>query len=97
MLRVWSTKVGPTTSGLTIDRRDHVLTGFFTPELFILSIFSSRCGSTNGPFFNDLAIDLYSLVVSYFFLRRSMMKRSLALRLARVLNPFASCPHGLTG
>jgi len=50
--------VWPTKSGVTIERRDHVLIGFFTPELFILSIFSSRYNSTKGPFFNDLAIKI---------------------------------------
>src|SRR4029077_1294951 len=50
--------VWPTKSGVTIERRDHVLIGFFTPELFILSIFSRRCNSTKGPFFNDLAIKI---------------------------------------
>src|SRR5438128_5828053 len=50
--------VWPTKSGVTIERRDHVLIGFFTPELFILSIFSRRCSSTKGPFFNDLAIKI---------------------------------------
>src|SRR5882762_9699623 len=48
--------VWPTKSGVTIERRDQVLIGFFPPELFILSIFSRRCDSTKGPFFNDLAI-----------------------------------------
>ena len=48
--------VWPTKSGVTIERRDQVLIGFFTPELFILSIFSRRYNSTKGPFFNDLAI-----------------------------------------
>jgi hypothetical protein len=41
---------------VTIEHRDQVLIGFFALELFILSIFSRRCDSTNGPFFNDLAI-----------------------------------------
>src|SRR5436309_12633992 len=50
--------VWPTKSGVTIERRDHVLIGFFTPELFILSIFSRRYDSTKGPFFNDLAINV---------------------------------------
>src|SRR4026209_1582728 len=50
--------VWPTKSGVTIERRDQVLIGFFTPELFILSIFSRRCDSTKGPFFNDLAINV---------------------------------------
>src|SRR5439155_19963678 len=48
--------VWPTKSGVTIERRDQVLIGFFTPEAFSLSIFSRRCDSTKGPFFNDLAI-----------------------------------------
>src|SRR5438105_10195104 len=48
--------VWPTKSGVTIERRDHVLIAFFALELFILSIFSRRCDSTKGPFFNDLAI-----------------------------------------
>src|SRR3954452_19919531 len=51
-------KVCPTKSGVTIERRDQVLIGFFAPELFILSIFSKRCDSTKGPFFNDLAINV---------------------------------------
>src|SRR4029077_8358683 len=46
----------PTKSGVTIERRDQVLIAFFAPAAFILSIFSKRCDSTKGPFFNDLAI-----------------------------------------
>src|SRR3954453_16282713 len=53
---LWTMKVWPTKSGVTIERRDQVLIGFFTPAEFILSIFSKRCGSTNGPFFSDLFI-----------------------------------------
>ena len=45
--------VWPTKSGVTIERRDHVFIGFFVAAEFILSIFSRRCGSTKGPFFND--------------------------------------------
>src|SRR5438132_2054962 len=56
--------VWPTKSGVTIERRDQVLIGFFTPELFILSIFSKRCDSTKGPFFNDLAINFKPFVVA---------------------------------
>jgi hypothetical protein len=52
--------VWPTKSGVTIERRDQVLIGFFTPALFILSIFSRRYDSTKGPFFNDLAIKIKS-------------------------------------
>src|ERR1700737_4131719 len=50
--------VWPTKSGVTIERRDQVLIGFFALALFILSIFSRRCNSTKGPFFNDLAIKI---------------------------------------
>src|SRR5262252_5134045 len=52
--------VWPTKSGVTIERRDQVLIGFLTPDAFILSIFSRRCDSTKGPFFNDLAIKIKS-------------------------------------
>src|SRR5438045_9148748 len=55
---LWTRNVWPTKSGVTIERRDQVLIGFFAPELFILSIFSRRCDSTKGPFFNDLAINV---------------------------------------
>jgi len=106
--------VWPTKSGVTIERRDQVLIGFFAPELFILSIFSRRCDSTKGPFFNDLAINVKFVAAptcrgadgtatkrrryTFFFARLlSKMNRSLGLCFARVLNPFASCPHGLTG
>src|SRR5207249_1737642 len=125
--------VCPTKSGVTIERRDQVLIGFFALELFILSIFSRRYDSTKGPFFNDLAIkvkfrdtchperqsrDPVALALrfrhgilrlrfaplrmtrcyTFFFpLLLSKMNRSLGLCFVRVLNPFASCPHGLTG
>ena len=86
VLPLCTMKVWPTNSGVTIERRDHVLIGFFTPAVFILSIFSKRYGSTNGPFFSDL------LISNYFFrlTRRScIMKRVLGLPFERVLNPFA--------
>src|SRR6266705_1851876 len=100
--------VWPTKSGVTIEPRDQVLIGFLTPELFILSIFSRRCDSTKGPFFNDLAINCKWFVIrglrfvihrsrfsphAFFFdLLLSKIKRSLGLCLLRVLNPLASCP-----
>src|SRR4030095_11833848 len=106
--------VCPTKSGVTIERRDQVLIGFFAPELFILSIFSRRCVSTKGPFFNDLAIIVKFVAAPlcrgatgtaierrgytfFFTFLLSKMNRLLGLRLCRVLNPFANCPHGLTG
>jgi hypothetical protein len=33
-----------------MDRRDHVLIGFFCPVVFNLRTFSRRWRSTNGPF-----------------------------------------------
>src|SRR2546430_16753441 len=56
--------VWPKKSGVTIERRDQGLIAFFAPELFILSIFSRRCNSTKGPFFNDLAIKIKFYLVS---------------------------------
>src|SRR3954467_9928212 len=97
----WTRKVWPTKSGVTIERRDQVLIGFLAFALFILSIFSKRCDSTKGPFFNDLAIKSNFAKAPYldffFDFLLSMIKRSLGLCLARVLNPLASWPHGLTG
>ena len=58
--------VCPTKSGVTIERRDQVLIGFFALELFILSIFSKRYDSTKGPFFNDLAIKIKLLFAPAF-------------------------------
>src|SRR5215203_3010557 len=48
--------VCPTSSGITVDRRDQVLMTFFSVPRFITSIFSSSEVSTNGPFFSDLLI-----------------------------------------
>src|ERR671918_2752886 len=56
--------VWPTKSGVTIERRDQGLIGFLTPDAFILSIFSRRYDSTKGPFFNDLAIKIKSVLES---------------------------------
>jgi hypothetical protein len=63
--------VWPTKSGVTIERRDQVLIGFFAPDAFILSIFSRRCDSTKGPFFNDLAINFKSFVILQIEIRDS--------------------------
>src|ERR1700737_2166156 len=54
-------KVWPTKSGVIIERRDQVLIGFFATPLLIFSIFSTSFTSTNGPFFSDLLIPLFSL------------------------------------
>src|SRR6185436_8849811 len=48
--------VWPTISGTTVERRDQVLTTFFSFARFIPSIFSRSEVSTNGPFFSDRLI-----------------------------------------
>ena len=48
--------VCPTISGITVDRRDHVLMTFFSAPRFITSIFSRSEVSTKGPFLSDLDI-----------------------------------------
>src|SRR6266516_3041792 len=82
--------VWPTKSGVTNERRDHVLIGFFAPALFILSIFSRRCDSTKGPFFNDLAINCkwfvirdsqVTILTSRFLLRPSPFQNKTIARL----------------
>src|SRR5580692_8149864 len=53
---LWTRNVCPTNSGVIIERRDHVLMAFLMLDTFILSIFSNRCPSTNGPFFRERPI-----------------------------------------
>src|SRR5436190_4525494 len=50
--------VCPTISGITVERRDHVLMTRFSFAAFIASIFSSSGVSTNGPFFSERLIAL---------------------------------------
>src|SRR4051794_916302 len=45
--------VCPTMSGITVERRLHVLMTFFSPLVLSSSTFFSRWSSTNGPFFNE--------------------------------------------
>src|SRR5271170_6498187 len=49
--------VWPINSGTMVERRDQVLTTFFSLRVFRPSIFSRRWPSTNGPFFSERAID----------------------------------------
>src|SRR5271168_1810625 len=49
--------VWPIKSGTMVERRDHVLTTFFSLRVFSPSTFSRRWPSTNGPFFSERAID----------------------------------------
>src|SRR2546425_3237036 len=48
--------VCPTISGTMVERRDHVLTTFFSNRRLSSSTFFIRWSSVNGPFFNDLPI-----------------------------------------
>src|SRR6478752_6363527 len=43
-------------SGTMVERRDQVLTTFFSLRVFSASTFSRRWPSTNGPFFSERAI-----------------------------------------
>src|SRR5262249_24697431 len=56
--------VWPTISGMTVERRDQVLMTFFSPPRFMISTFSRRETSTNGPFFSDLDIVVRSVLNS---------------------------------
>src|SRR5215469_3256286 len=49
--------VWPIMSGTIVERRDQVLTTFFSLRVFRSSTFSRRWPSTNGPFFSERAID----------------------------------------
>src|SRR6266404_2817493 len=53
--------VWPMKSGTIVERRDQVLTTFFSLRVFSPSTFSRRCPSTNGPFFSERAISLLFL------------------------------------
>ena len=60
-LPLCTARVCPTISGITVERRDQVLTTFFSFSRFIASTFSRRCVSTNGPFFSERLISPESL------------------------------------
>src|SRR5580765_3713086 len=88
--------VCPTISGITVERRDHVLMTFFSLARFIASSFSRSGVSTNGPFFIDRLITfLGGSAYGRPHPRRNppylvllwTMKRSVSLR-RRVLYPF---------
>src|SRR5258706_16136382 len=80
--------VCPTISGMTVDRRDHVLmTTFLSRDSLATSTFFFRWESTNGPFLIDLDIA--------YFLRRTIIE-SVRL-LLRVFMPFVFQPQGETG
>src|SRR5579864_3995875 len=51
--------VWPIMSGITVERRDHVLMTFLVPLSFCTSTLLSRWPSTNGPFFRLRGISGY--------------------------------------
>src|SRR3989338_2747948 len=53
--------VRPTNSGNTVERRDQVFTGRLSLVARTVSIFLSKCASTNGPFLIERAISTYPL------------------------------------
>src|SRR5229473_5330386 len=55
---LWTAKVSAIMSGVIIERRDQVLMIRLSPLADAELTFFSRCPSTNGPFFSDLAICL---------------------------------------
>src|SRR2546421_8514244 len=52
--------VCPIISGPIVERRDQVFTTFFSLRVFSASTFRRKWPSTNGPFFNERAMDPYS-------------------------------------
>src|SRR3990172_1629575 len=91
--------VWPIISGTTVERRDHVLTTFLSPARFMISTFSSRCRSMNGPFFSDLLMShpgARCRAPLRYFGRRCTMNRSLGFR-PRVLYPLVGTPQGGPG
>src|ERR1700674_3609030 len=50
--------VWPTMSGITVERRDHVLMTLRSPAAFTAWTFSARWSSTNGPFLRLRGIEL---------------------------------------
>src|SRR5512134_4091701 len=88
MASVW-----PTISGTTVERRDQVLTTFFSPAAFSAAIFVRRWPSTNGPFLVERDIAFFSRPYAF---RRLTMSASVRL-LLRVLKPLVFQPHGEHG
>src|SRR4051794_18973224 len=82
--------VCPTMSGITVDRRDHVLMTRFSFLRFISTTLIIKWSSTNGPFFKDLGIGYRPL-----FLRRRRTIIESELFFLRV-RP-SGLPHGDTG
>src|SRR5437870_2009472 len=82
--------VCPTMSGMMVDRRDQVLTTFFSRVVLRAATFFMRWSSTKGPFLME------RVIVYAFDFRRRTMKSSVRL-LFRVFMPLVFQPHGEVG
>src|SRR5919204_2122328 len=56
----WTAMVWPTMSGMTVERRDHVLMTRLSRRRFSSSTLASRWSSTNGPFLSERPISVTS-------------------------------------
>src|SRR5215472_16409685 len=77
-------------SGTIVERRDHVLTTFFSFFSFISTTFFITWSSTNGPLCNERPM-------RYLFLAFRVTIHLFVRLLLRVLNPRVGWPHGVTG
>src|SRR5216684_1482471 len=79
-------------SGTIVERRDQVLTTFFSLRVFSPSTFSRRCPSTNGPFFSERAISLL-----YSSTRRKRPQGACRIFLNPRTGPGTRCDFGQNG
>src|SRR5687768_10395441 len=86
---LWTAKVRPTNSGVTVLRRDQVRMILRSLVRTASSTFLPRWESTNGPFLVERAI-------GYFF-PRCLMMNLVDVWFLRVLRPLLSWPQGETG
>src|SRR5690242_2828368 len=84
--------VWPIISGTMVERRDQVLTTFFSLRVFSPSTFSRRWPSTNGPFFSERAI-----VLPYSSTRRKRPHCARRIFLKPRTGPGTRCDLGQNG
>src|SRR5258707_2540956 len=91
-LPVCTAMVWPIKSGTIVERRDQVLTTFFSLRVLSPSTFSRRCPSTNGPFFSERAISLL-----YSSTRRKRPQGACRIFLNPRTGPGTRCDFGQNG
>src|ERR1700747_1379087 len=84
--------VWPIKSGTIVERRDQVLTTFFSLRVLSPSTFSRRVPSTNGPFFSERAIS-----VLYSSTRRKRPQGACRIFLNPRTGPGTRCDFGQNG